>query len=75
MEKACASLPSGISVYYNLIWPTVSLMKDGLLGDLRFGLVAMVRWRTLAWLDLAAGGVCPLLHDDRSVGSMAALVS
>ncbi|KAL6000082.1 hypothetical protein ACLOJK_034760, partial [Asimina triloba] len=35
----------------------------------------LVRWRTLAWLDLTAGGVCPLLHDDGSVGSMAALVS
>ncbi|KAL5986467.1 hypothetical protein ACLOJK_014800 [Asimina triloba] len=40
MEKACTSLPSGISVCYNLTWPTILLMKDGLLGDLRFGLAA-----------------------------------
>ncbi|KAL6001504.1 hypothetical protein ACLOJK_007243 [Asimina triloba] len=40
LEKACASLPSGIFVCYNLTWPTILLMKDGLLGDLRFGLAA-----------------------------------
>ncbi|KAL6001401.1 hypothetical protein ACLOJK_007135 [Asimina triloba] len=48
---------------------------DGSLVWFEGGRLDLVRWRTLAWLDLAAGGVCPLLHDDRSVGSMAALVS
>ncbi|KAL6000163.1 hypothetical protein ACLOJK_034841 [Asimina triloba] len=51
MEKACASLPSGISVCYNLTWPTISLMKDGLLGDLRFGLAAGQVEKTGRWVS------------------------
>ncbi|KAL6000741.1 hypothetical protein ACLOJK_006467 [Asimina triloba] len=51
MEKPCASLPSGISVCYNLTWPTVSLMKDGVLGDLRFGLAAGQVVKTGRWVS------------------------
>ncbi|KAL5975418.1 hypothetical protein ACLOJK_019740 [Asimina triloba] len=64
MEKACASLPSGISVCYNLTWPTVSLMKDGLLGDLRFGLAAgqVEKNRTMG-LDLGSCSCLPSPFD------------